>query len=415
MEKEVAVDDLGDAARKRCPPPPAGAEGAQPAYFLKRPRESLSGSGRGRPGGKCSRRPRISLTSRAKPFDGITIQFAKAPFGTDEKDVIAKLIKPWEDKTGAKVEHTIVPWNVEGATYATNYAGPNPFDVSYQTSTDLTGLGTKGVLEPLNTKQWLDNPNYASTKAKFIPNTIAKSMYKGKLYGLPCIIGGTVIYYNKDLLGEGQHRQHPADGARAHGRRGEGREARRRAPGATTSRCRTRTSPGTSSTTGSTTAASDIISKDQSKVTFNNPQAAAALQYYADMVTNKVQPPVGQYDREAGVSLFKAGRIGFLHDEPLRLAVFRGEKLPFKWDFINPVGRRQQADDLLDDRPLGHGLEGQEQGRRVGLREVPVLARVRERVRPALRLGARPQRRQHGKTPSTGKTTRRSSGSTATS
>ena len=61
----------------------------------------------------------------------------------------------------------------------------------------------------------------------------------------------------------------------------------------------------------------DIISKDQSKVTFNTPQAAAALQFYADLITNKVQPPVGQYDREAGVSLFKAGRIAFVHDEPL--------------------------------------------------------------------------------------------------
>jgi ABC-type glycerol-3-phosphate transport system substrate-binding protein len=83
----------------------------------------------------------------------------------------------------------------------------------------------------------------------------------------------------------------------------------------------------------------DIISKDQSKVTFAVPQAASALQFYADLVNKwKVQPPVGQYDREAGVSLFKAGRIGFLHDEPLRLSVFRGEKLPFKWDFVNPVG-----------------------------------------------------------------------------
>ena len=52
----------------------------------------------------------------------------------------------------------------------------------------------------LNTAQWLNAPAFASTKAKFIPNTITKSTYQGKLYGLPCIIGGTVFYYNKDLL-----------------------------------------------------------------------------------------------------------------------------------------------------------------------------------------------------------------------
>ena len=74
-------------------------------------------------------------------------------------------------------------------------------------------------------------------------------------------------------------------------------------------------------------------------MTFASSQQASALQFYADLVNKwKVQPPVGQYDREAGVSLFKAGRIGFLHDEPLRLSVFRSEKLPFKWDFIQPVG-----------------------------------------------------------------------------
>ena len=99
---------------------------------------------------------RVTVKAAAQPYAGVTLQFAKAPFGTDEKDVVAKLLAPFEQSTGIKVVHTIVPWNVEGATYATNYAGPNPFDVSYQTSTDLTGLGTKGVLEVLNTAKWIE-------------------------------------------------------------------------------------------------------------------------------------------------------------------------------------------------------------------------------------------------------------------
>src|SRR3982750_4127836 len=56
--------------------------------------------------------PRGRPGSRARPFEGVTLQFAKAPFGNDEKDVIAKLLKPFEDKTGAKVVHTVVPWTV---------------------------------------------------------------------------------------------------------------------------------------------------------------------------------------------------------------------------------------------------------------------------------------------------------------
>src|SRR4029079_1011887 len=106
---------------------------------------------------------------------GVTLQFAKAPFGNDEKDVIAKLLAPFEKQTGIKVVHTILPWTTEGATYATNYAGPTPFDVSYQTSTDLTGLGTKGVLEVLNNKQWLHSAAPAAASAKFNHTTITQN------------------------------------------------------------------------------------------------------------------------------------------------------------------------------------------------------------------------------------------------
>jgi ABC-type glycerol-3-phosphate transport system substrate-binding protein len=332
MDKEVAVDDLGERSQDALPAAPEPeAKGHSRRDFLKR----AAGVAVGLPlagalAGNAAAVPRISTTSRAKPFDGITLQFAKAPFGNDEKDFMGKLIKPWEDKTGAKVVITTVPWQTEGATYATNYAGPNPFDVSYQTSTDLTGLGTKGVLEPLNTSKWLDNPNYASTKAKFIPNALAKSMYKGKLYGLPCIIGGTVIYYNKDLLGKANIANIPRT------------EPELMAAAVKISKLgggvwghnvplSNKDFAWYFTYSGLHNHGTDIISADQSKVTFNNSKAAAALQFYVDMVTNKAQPPVGQYDRDAALALFQAGR-------PLRLPVFRSAKLPFKFDFINPVG-----------------------------------------------------------------------------
>jgi multiple sugar transport system substrate-binding protein len=337
------VDDLGERTSDELPVEGDRSEREAKAYgrgeFLKKAAVgALSLPVAGAVVGSATARTITHVRDRARPYEGVTLQFAKAPFGTDEKDVIAKLLKPFQDSTGIKVVHTVVPWNVEGATYATNYAGPTPFDVSYQTSTDLTGLGTKGVLEVLNTAKWLNAPSFASTKAKFITNTITKSTYQNKLYGLPCIIGGTVIYYNKDLLGKAGVANIP----------------------------RTETELAAAAVKvqalgggvwghnvplsnkdftwyflyhGIHNRGVDIISKDQSKVTFNAPQAASALQFYADLVNKwKVQPPVGQYDREAGVSLFKAGRIAFLHDEPLRLSVFRSEKLPFKWDFINPVG-----------------------------------------------------------------------------
>lgn len=334
------MDDLGERSHGALPAEPTPAEAGQSRReFLKKAAgAALAVPAAGALASSAVAAPRIRVASRAKPFDGVTLQFAKAPFGNDEKDVIARLLKPFEDRTGVKIVHTVVPWNVEGATYATNYAGPNPFDVSYQTSTDLTGLGTKGVLEVLNSRNWLDAPSFKATRAKFIPNAIAKSMYQGKLYGLPCIIGGTVIYYNKDLLAKAGVTKVPSSEAEL---LAAARKVQALGGGVWGHNVPLSNKDFTWYFLyhGIHNRRVDIVSKDQKKVTFNTPQQASALQFYADLVNkHKVQPPVGQYDREAAVALFKAGRIAFLHDEPLRLSVFRSEKLPFKWDFIQPVG-----------------------------------------------------------------------------
>lgn len=334
------MDDLGD--RSTDPLPAEGNEsGESRRDFLKKAvAVGLSLPVAGALVGSAAARPSIFVRDRARSrFEGVTLQFAKAPFGTDEKDVIAKLLKPFEAKTGIKVKHTIVPWNVEGAAYATNYAGPNPYDVSYQTSTDLTGLGTKGVLEVLNNNKWFYSPAYKATAAKFIPNTIKKSTYQSKLYGLPCIIGGTVMFYNQDLLAKAGVTKIPTNSAEL---------------AAASQKVVASAGEGTWGFNVPMTdkdftwyfhycnihnRGGDIISPDGKRVTFNTAPVIQATQASVDLILkDKVQPPVGQYDRESAIALFKGGRIAFIQDEPLRLAVFRKEGLPFKWNFVNPVG-----------------------------------------------------------------------------
>jgi ABC-type glycerol-3-phosphate transport system substrate-binding protein len=332
------VDELGERSQDGLP-----ADGAQPEFsrrdFLKKAAGvALAVPAAGALVGSAAAASRIRVGSQAQPFAGVTLQFAKAPFGNDEKDVIAKLLAPFEKQTGIKVVHTIVPWTVEGATYATNYAGPNPFDVSYQTSTDLTGLGTKGVLEVLNTSKWLDAPAFASTKKKFIPNTIKKSTYQGKLYGLPCIIGGTVVYYNKDLLAKAGVKSVPTNttqlaAAAAQVMKNGGSGVWGYQVPMTNKDFNWYFQYHNIHNWGA-----EIISPDGKSVTFKAPGNAHALQAEVNMfLKDKSAPPVGQYSRDDGVALFKAGRIAFLHDEPLRLPVFRSEKLPFKWDFAAPM------------------------------------------------------------------------------
>ena len=83
----------------------------------------------------------------------------------------------------------------------------------------------------------------------------------------------------------------------------------------------------------------DIISDDFSAVTIDSEPVQQATQYAVDLIcTEKVQPPLGQYDREGGIELFKAGKLAFLLDEPLRVEVFQEEGLPFEWDIAQPVG-----------------------------------------------------------------------------
>ena len=286
-----------------------------------------------------------------KPFDGVTLQFAKAPFGTDEKDVIAKLLKPFEDKTGREGRAHGRPVERRGRDLRDELRRSEPVrrelpDEHRPDRSRHEGRPRGAEHEAVaRTRRRTRRP-----KAKFIPNTIKKSTYQGKLYGLPCIIGGTVIYYNKDLLAKAgvTKSREPSPSSAAAARRSRSSAT---ASGATTSRCRTRTSPGTSSTTASTTAASTSSRRTGKKVTFNTaPAGRGAAVLRRPGHEGKVQPPVGQYDREAGVSLFKAGRIGFLHDEPLRLAVFREREAPVQVGLHQP-GRASAGSGRSSRRP----------------------------------------------------------------
>ncbi len=280
-------------------------------------------------------RPRISVRERKRPFEGVTLSFAKAPHGNDEKDWWKPWFKKFEAQTGAKIKHTIVPWNVEGAAYLTNYSGPNPYDVSYQTSTDLTSLGTKGVLEDLT--KWVKRPDFATDRKHFPNATFTPSIYQGKLYGLPFIIGTIVMFANKDLMTKAGVASIPSTTTELIA------AAQKIQSGQETWGFNT---PMTNkdfdwyfNLQNVHNFGGDILSKDLKKVTINSPAVVKATQFSADLINKyKVQPPIGAYDREGGVSLFKAGRIGFLLDEPLRVTVFETEKLPFAWDIAMPVG-----------------------------------------------------------------------------
>ena len=98
-----------------------------------------------------------------------------------------------------------------------NYAGPAPFDVTYQVTQDLTGLGTRGALEDL--APYLKRPDFASERKHFPDTFIRAASYEGKVYGLPFIVGTMVMFYNRRMLAEAGVSAVPEDDDRARSRR----------------------------------------------------------------------------------------------------------------------------------------------------------------------------------------------------
>ena len=131
------------------------------------------------------------------------------------------------------------------------------------------------------------------------------------------------MYYNKDLLAKAGVTKIPTNMAEL---AAAARKVRRlaRTSGATPSRMTDKDFTWYFHYHNIHNRGGDIISKDGKRVTFTSPAVIGATQASVDLILkHKVQPPVGQYDREGGVALFKGGRVAFIQDEPLRLAVFR--------------------------------------------------------------------------------------------
>lgn len=270
-----------------------------------------------------------------KPFEGVKLKFAKAPHGEDEIDNFKTWLAPFEEQTGISVEHTVVPWDDLEAIYSANFAGSDVFDVMYQVSTHLTLFGDQGAF--VDVTSLISGADFADEATHFPSSITDASVFEGKLYGLPFIIGTIVMFVNMDLLEAAGITEIPATTDELIA----AAEAVQSPPdvwGFYT--------PTTVVDFGwyfnlqnIHNFGGDIISDDFQSATLDSEPVKQATQYAVDLICNQqVQPPLGQYDREGAIELFKAGKLAFLLDEPLRVAVFEDEGLPFAWDIAQPVG-----------------------------------------------------------------------------
>lgn len=271
----------------------------------------------------------------SREYAGTTLQFAKVPNVTGEDALWAQWLAPFMQQTGINVNVTIVPPAQGPALYTTTFSSNNPFDVSYQTTSDLGTYGAAGVLEDLNPylNQWAD-------KQYFRPTWLQRATLYNHLYGMPALLGTLLVFTNLDLLQkQGIHRfpktmeemtamaksvQSPpdiwgyyepatvADFAwyfnihSVHNRNG------------------------------------GLIGKDQKTALLTSKPVVDTVQQKANLsLVDKIQPPLGEYNRGAARSLFQAGKLLFLLDAPPMIAVFKSN--PFKWNVTLPFGEPNQV------------------------------------------------------------------------
>ena len=276
-----------------------------------------------------------AIAATARPFEGVTLKFGKAPHGPDEIALFETWFAPFEEETGITVEHTVVPWGDVESTYTASFAGDDPFDVTYQVSTHLTLFGDRGAF--MDVLPLMSAPEYASERAHFIDSAIDASLYQGKLYGVPIIIGSTVMFVNLDLLEQAGVSEVPSTT--------EELIAAALAVEANTDAIGFHVPMTTVdfnwyfNLQNVHNFGGDIVSDDYTSATIDSDAVRQATQFGADLIcTHGVQPPIGQYNREEGISLFKGGQLAMLLDEPLRVTAFEDEGLPFDWDIAPPVG-----------------------------------------------------------------------------
>ncbi len=276
-----------------------------------------------------------AIEATARPFEGVTLKFGKAPHGADEIALFETWLAPFEEETGITVEHTVVPWGDVESTYTASFAGDDPFDVTYQVSTHLTLFGERGAF--MDVLPLMSSPEYASERAHFVDSAIDASLYKGELYGVPIIIGSTVMFVNLDLLEQAGVSEVPSTT--------EELIAAAQAVEANTDAIGFHVPMTTVdfnwyfNLQNVHNFGGDIISEDYTAATIDSDAVRQATQFGVDLIcTHGIQPPIGQYNREEGISLFKGGQLAMLLDEPLRVTAFEDEGLPFDWDIAPPVG-----------------------------------------------------------------------------
>lgn len=134
----------------------------------------------------------------SKPFAGQVVTYATTDTAATG-DEMTDLVKMVEEKTGIKIEFTIIPKAATGEVNKTLVAlqAGDAIDLIYDTTPGLKMFYNAGVLEPLDELAAADGYDMKAVYGENLP------VYgDGKIYGLPAFNDIWVTFYNKQVFDE---------------------------------------------------------------------------------------------------------------------------------------------------------------------------------------------------------------------
>ena len=116
---------------------------------------------------------------------------------TPQVDALMGIVKNFENRTGIRVEATILPHHCLYETILKCYYDNenDPYDVFMYDIPWLPSLASEHILEDITENLEFLNPDI------FLPNCLKYfSNFSGRYYGLPFMYAPQILYYRKDLF-----------------------------------------------------------------------------------------------------------------------------------------------------------------------------------------------------------------------
>ena len=128
-------------------------------------------------------------------FSGVELTYWTAPFGDNDAAFFQEQLAGWMERTGAKVNIEVIPWDSYEEKYMTGVASGTGPDVGYMYNEMLYNYIDSGAIVPID-EYFTDEE-----KANYIYWDNGKVL--GEQYLLPYVVGAPrILYANMDLLKE---------------------------------------------------------------------------------------------------------------------------------------------------------------------------------------------------------------------